>query len=581
MLKSWKVIGGLLAFWLVIMIYMSNSLMQGGEINQRAEQQLRRALDELDKVKAQNLELQQLAADLKQIQEEGGGNQDGTLSRLQQRLHKANQEIQRLVNSQQGSPGKSNEPTADHEKSFRKVENTAVEFWYFMRSQLKKIKDSAGGNTEITSKVDQILGDGANYQRTLRNDFDGLRNVDGMKEWRDRESMELGDIVQRRLHYLQNPKDCGSAKKIVCNLHKGCGYGCQLHHVVYCLIVAYATERTLVLESKSWRYAPKGWETVFQPLSNTCNTRSGEQAHHWGPATQIQNAKIVELPIVDSMHPRPDFMPLAIPQDLAPRLLRLHGDPPVWWIGQFVKYLTRPQPHLKEDMERTKKALNFKSPIVGVHVRRTDKVGVEAAFHGIDEYMEFVNEYFDRLEAKSPVEQRRIYLATDDANLLREAREKYPTYQFISDNDISKTASLGTRYSDSSLRGVILDIHFLSMCDYLVCTFSSQVCRVAYEVMQTMHGDASAWFKSLDDVYYFGGQNAHNMRALETHEPKNKHEIKMEVDDLMGIAGNHWDGFSKGVNRRSGQSGLYPSYKVKNEIAVVKFPTYPEAEEVR
>lgn len=82
-------------------------------------------------------------------------------------------------------------------------------------------------------------------------------------------------------------------------------------------------------------------------------------------ATQIQNAKIVELPIVDSMHPRPDFMPLAIPQDLAPRLLRLHGDPPVWWIGQFVKYLTRPQPHLKEDMERTKKALNFKSPIVG------------------------------------------------------------------------------------------------------------------------------------------------------------------------------------------------------------------------
>ena len=46
---------------------------------------------------------------------------------------------------------------------------------------------------------------------------------------------------------------------------------------------------------------------------------------------------------------------------------------------------------------------------------------------------------------------------------------------FISDNEISKTAGLGSRYSDASLRGVILDIHFMSLCDYLVCTFSSQV----------------------------------------------------------------------------------------------------------
>ena len=51
----------------------------------------------------------------------------------------------------------------------------------------------------------------------------------------------------------------------------------------------------------------------------------------------------------------------------------------------------------------------------------------------------------------------------------------YPNYVFISDNEISKTAGLGSRYTDASLRGVILDIHFLSLCDYLVCTFSSQV----------------------------------------------------------------------------------------------------------
>ena len=51
----------------------------------------------------------------------------------------------------------------------------------------------------------------------------------------------------------------------------GCGYGCQLHHAVYCLVVAFASRRTLVLESAGWRYQPDGgWDSVFQPISRTC-----------------------------------------------------------------------------------------------------------------------------------------------------------------------------------------------------------------------------------------------------------------------------------------------------------------------
>ena len=52
----------------------------------------------------------------------------------------------------------------------------------------------------------------------------------------------------------------------------------------------------------------------------------------------------------------------------------------------------------------------------------------------------------------------------------------YPDYEFISDPSATLSAGLNRRYSDESLRGVILDIHFLSLCDHLVCTFSSQVC---------------------------------------------------------------------------------------------------------
>ena len=52
---------------------------------------------------------------------------------------------------------------------------------------------------------------------------------------------------------------------------------------------------------------------------------------------------------------------------------------------------------------------------------------------------------------------------------------RFPEYNFISDNNISKSAGLTSRYSEESLHGIILDIHFLANADFLVCTFSSQV----------------------------------------------------------------------------------------------------------
>lgn len=108
-------------------------------------------------------------------------------------------------------------------------------------------------------------------------------------------------------------------------------------------------------------------------------------------------------------------------------------------------------------------------------MRRTDKVGTEAAFHGIEEYMTEVDEYYNQLELKQNVEKRRIYLASDDPKVIADAKNKYPHYDILGDPTISKTAAVASRYSDSSLNGIILDIHMLSMSDFLVCTFSSQV----------------------------------------------------------------------------------------------------------
>ena len=60
-----------------------------------------------------------------------------------------------------------------------------------------------------------------------------------------------------------------------------------------------------------------------------------------------------------------------------------------------------------------------------VHVRRTDKVGTEAAFHPIEEYMGHVEEHYQVLARRMRVDKKRVYLATDDPSLLQEAKSKY------------------------------------------------------------------------------------------------------------------------------------------------------------
>uniref|UniRef100_T1HHA0 GT23 domain-containing protein n=1 Tax=Rhodnius prolixus TaxID=13249 RepID=T1HHA0_RHOPR len=395
-------------------------------------------------------------------------------------------------------------PPLEYEKLRRRLQSGIEEMWFFISSQVKLLQRKSEGKSPIIAEhLKTILNEGIEHKRALLNDVFQLAEVDGYSAWRLKEAVELSDLVQRRITHLQNPPDCNEAKKLVCKLNKGCGYGCQLHHAVYCLIVAYGTQRTLILQSKGWKYNRKGWEQVFKPVSETCTTVT-EPVHKW-PGTF--NSPTVLLGIVDSVTPRPPFIPLVVPKDLAERIERLHGQPSVWWVGQFLKYLLRPQPATTDLLKDAANKFKFQRPIVGVHIRRTDKVGTEAAFHSSDEYMLHVEDYYKQLAFNStkPI-TKRIYLASDDDKVFSEIRSRYPDYEVLGDSKIAKSAALSTRYSGNSLNGIVMDIYFLSQTDYLVCTFSSQVCRVAYEIMQSLHHDASTRFRSLDDIYYFGGQ---------------------------------------------------------------------------
>lgn len=119
-----------------------------------------------------------------------------------------------------------------------------------------------------------------------------------------------------------------------------------------------------------------GWSSVLQNLP-FCESRKSHAINCIFPAftplisglfsgeAHDKDVQVVELPIVDSLHPRPPYLPLAIPEDLAPRLHRLHGDPSVWWVSQFVKYLVRPQAWLEKEIQQSTAKLGFKHPIIG------------------------------------------------------------------------------------------------------------------------------------------------------------------------------------------------------------------------
>ena len=103
-------------------------------------------------------------------------------------------------------------------------------------------------------------------------------------------------------------------------------------------------------------------------------------------------------------HFRPDFLPPAIPADLAPELIAIHNAPDVWWVSQIVKYIMRPHPELAERLKKLEAGYGIgpgkEDPVVGVHIRRSDKVtDLEARFYPTEEYMQYVRQKYKIISA--------------------------------------------------------------------------------------------------------------------------------------------------------------------------------------
>ncbi|RDD36018.1 Alpha-(1,6)-fucosyltransferase [Trichoplax sp. H2] len=378
-----------------------------------------------------------------------------------------------------------------------------------------------------------------------------------------RKCQDLTEIVRNRLDYLQNPANCSTAKKLICDVW-GAGMGSVVHHWVCCLIYAYNTNRTMFIDLRQWPYLQgvtskdgvKQFEDLFQPISKCRLTDYDNKTAITWPISKSQliynhNISVIRILAIGKIYldklKLPQIFHFALPTKLFYRTIDFKYQPIAWWIGLLAKHIIRPNHTLQQFSDQSRKKFKFQSPIVGLHIRRTDK-RTEAKLFNIDQYMVKVKAFFNRLAKQSIQIEKRVFVITDEPWLINQLIKKYPDYHFVHPPIKQLTASTFTsRYSAIHLKYFIRDLFLLAECDYLVVTMSSNVGRLAYELHEVIYSQTkSKHYTSLDDDYFIQGlyrnlQAPQIMRANQDCRSNILNGISIVEGDLLDscISSNH------------------------------------------
>ncbi|XP_049525168.1 alpha-(1,6)-fucosyltransferase [Dermacentor silvarum] len=432
---------------------------------------------------------------------------------------------------------------------------SAHELQRFLSHQLRTV--AAKAPQALRRRIAAVSVAAKERLRHLSAEMKTMAHETGILKRKRQALFQLKNKVRRAIDRNQNGGNCSRA--LVCRLSNPYGFSSAIHDVLWCLAQGVSQGRPVLVDSQPWHYAPSAWHEAFQPLSFTCPSRTEPRSQWPGENLSANRAALLELP-----------------RDVADPLVELHGDPYAWWFGQLMAYIMRPSKRLLELISQAKRKLQFQSPIVGLHVRRTDKES-EASFHESEEYMEHAEAFF---AAAGPHVPRRVFVATDEPDVFHELRHRFANYSFVGDEAASAAArEPRTRYSLRSLLPLARDVLLLSECDLVVCTLSSGVCRVVYELMQARRTDASAHLVSLDVDYFYAFVQFPARRVIYSHRPLHPKELWLREGDAVERLGDHsvigearrkkfLDGVSVGTLPGTVLTGLYPTYKAVPQLRV-------------
>ena len=294
--------------------------------------------------------------------------------------------------------------------------------------------------------------------------------------------------AQTWLHAWQHPADCATAKLgVIDQYHRG-GIGSSLHFVVYTALKIMSEGRVAVFGPGQWRWADCAQgspECYFLPFSSCRWT-----GHHSDA-----------LPYDNEYPPAPLHRPTGVLfQQKSWAFARSH----------VLRYLMRPRPevelHVRSLVARSF-PLGLPRPLASLFVRRQDKVLYENAAVSVDVY-------FDQLaHVAKTLRIRDVYLGTDDALVVEEARASFGGTFTIHTLDIERNFSLFNWMNETENRrkpleeqmlASLADLYLQVHADVWVGTLSSNWCRLVDE-LRTAVGKTCFPFFDVEGLYLTEG----------------------------------------------------------------------------
>ncbi|KAF7633598.1 GT23 domain-containing protein [Meloidogyne graminicola] len=361
------------------------------------------------------------------------------------------------------------------------------------------------------------------------------------------ELLKVGEKIQNAIEQLQHPNNCSESPILVCQLDDYCSFGVAMHHISYCLSIASGIGRTLIYkDNKAWTYNAT-WEEMFKNISR-CNYDQHVKPFLSDSAvysSSEQLKRILFLRNRDEMYllnkTELPQIPEAVPKSLEHFLRKYHSNPPAWFQGQLFKYAWKLTENLELKVRQAYAQIPFEcGPVIGISHRRTDKY-VNSRFFKLDEYILSILE-----ELVQHIKKRRTKEALIELNS---------------------------------------DIFILSKCQFVVCTFSNNICRIVYELMQTF-GDATDKVHSMDYFYAEHSQNI-KMVAIADYFPQQdrsiiQEEISLKKGDIIEVTGPiQNDGFVNGrklLNDFPQNINKIPIYLLRNHYLSANFTNFMNIE---
>uniref|UniRef100_A0A914LMB0 GT23 domain-containing protein n=1 Tax=Meloidogyne incognita TaxID=6306 RepID=A0A914LMB0_MELIC len=400
----------------------------------------------------------------------------------------------------------------------------------------------------------------------------------------------LAQYINQTLYKLQYPTDCNKRKII---LDIDCGFGCTFHHIIFCLYMSTFSNRTLIFENNGdkWKYKVR-WSDVFRQITN-CSYEKHVKAYL--PITQYkgptQQQRIVLLSLRSATRDL-THLPNVAPSEFEEILIKHHTNPQAWFMGQYANFVLRfnESALLKINKIESKFHMDY-GTIAGIHVRRTDKY-IEVPPYKLEEYMKWIDLWYNAEEynvqtinsklnlkqQNKTLNKRKLFIATDEPKkIILEAEKRWGSqYEFVhnsQDAHYGKVANDPERCSLESLISLIVEIRCLAKCRYVVCTFSSNVCRIVYELMQAYQGYAGENVHSLD-FDYEELWNEKQMISISDYKATNNDEIDALKGDIIIFKKQKLNGYVGAFNTRTKKEGKFPHGLLREKLKFESFPVF-------